>query len=209
MTDLMGRGAGHAPAVRLILASASSARRAVLEAAGLTFEARAVGVDEAEAKRSAAAEGYTAGECALLLAGLKAARVRDPDALVLGCDQLLVCEDRWFDKPPSLAAARETLLALRGRRHVLATAIVAWRGGREVWRHLAEPRLTMRPFSDAFLDAYLAAEGERLLPSVGAYRLEGPGVQLFARIEGEHAAILGLPLLPLLDFLRGHGALLS
>ena len=116
--------------------------------------------------------------------------------------------DDWFDKPADPGAARSHLMALRGRTHLLATAVVAWRGGGRVWGHVATPRLTMRPFSDTFLDAYLAAEGDALLPSVGAYRLEGPGAQLFSRVEGEHAAVLGLPLLPLLEFLRGHGVLL-
>ena len=127
---------------------------------------------------------------------------------MIGADQLLVCEGRWFDKPPDMVAARAQLLALRGRPHELMTAMVCWRGGQRVWQHLARPRLTMRGFSDAFLDAYLALEGEAVLGSVGAYRLEGPGVQLFDAVEGEHSAILGLPLLPLLDFLRGHGVLL-
>ena len=120
---------------------------------------------------------------------------------------MLVCEGRWFDKPAGMDGAREHLRALRGRTHELVSAMVCWRGGARVWQHLARPRLTMRDFSDGFLDAYLEAEGEAVLASVGAYRLEGPGVQLFDRIEGEHSAILGLPLLPLLGFLRQHGLL--
>ncbi len=198
----------------LVLASASVTRRDVLQRAGLAFEAVAAAVDEAAIKEAAQAEGIPAAEAALLLAEAKAMRVarRHPEALVIGCDQLLVCpgEDgrpRWFDKPADLAAARAQLLALRGRRHELVTAAIAWRGGQRVWQDVTTPRLTMRAFSDGFLDAYLAAEGEAVLASVGAYRLEGLGVQLMARIEGEHSAILGLPLLPLLDFLRGHGVL--
>ena len=198
----------------LVLASASAARRAVLEAAGLCFEAMTAAVDEAALKESARAEGLTAGEAATLLAEAKARRAagRRPDALVLGCDQILVLGEArgedWFDKPADRDGARAHLAALRGRTHALATAVVAWRGGRRVWGHVATPRLTMRDASDAFLDAYLAAEGDAVLASVGAYRLEGPGAQLFTRIEGEHAAILGLPLLALLEFLRGHGVLL-
>lgn len=195
----------------LVLASASAARRAVLEAAGLRFAAEAAAVDEAAIKESARAEGLPAEEAAMLLSDAKARRIaaRRPEALVIGADQMLVCDGRWFDKPPDLDAARAQLLALRGRPHVLVTAMVAWRDGARVWQHLARPRLVMRAFSEAFLDAYLAAEGERVLGSVGAYRLEGPGVQLFSSVEGEHSAILGLPLIPLLGFLRDHGVLLG
>lgn len=195
---------------RIILASASSARRAVLEAAGLRFEARPAAVDEAAIKDGALAEGIPPTDTALMLADAKAERIarRDPQALVIGCDQLLVCEGAWFDKPADVAAARAQLLALRGRTHELVTAVVCHRRGGRVWQHVATPRLTMRAFSEAFLDAYLTMEAEHVTHSVGAYRLEGPGVQLFDRVQGEHAAILGLPLLPLLGFLRQHGALL-
>ncbi|MBB5688281.1 septum formation protein Maf [Roseomonas alkaliterrae] len=194
---------------RLVLASASATRRALLASAGLRFEAQAAAVDEAAIKEAAQAEGIVPADAAIMLAEAKAERIarRDPDALVIGCDQLLVCEGRWFDKPADLAAARAQLLALRGRRHELVTAVVCHRQGGRIWQHVAVPRLVMRDFSDAFLDAYLAAEGERVTASVGAYRLEGPGVQLFASVQGEHAAILGLPLLPLLGFLRQHGVL--
>lgn len=193
----------------LILASASAARRAVLAAAGIAFTTAAAAVDEAAIKASAQAEGLPPGEAALLLADAKAQRIarRAPEALVIGADQLLVCEDRWFDKPPDLDAARSHLRTLRGRPHELVTATVCWRHGARVWQHLTRPRLVMRDFSDAFLEAYLLAEGTAVLGSVGAYRLEGPGVQLFAAVEGEHSAILGLPLLPLLGFLRQHGVL--
>ena len=200
---------------RLVLASASVARRALLEGAGLAFTACASAVDEDAMKASARAEGLGAADTALLLADAKAMRMaaKEPEALVIGADQMLVCtingEERWFDKPPSLDAARGHLRLLRGREHRLVTAIVCWRHGARVWHHVAVPRLTMRPISDAFLDAYLALEGERLLASVGAYRLEGPGVQLFQSVTGEHAAVLGVPLLPLLAFLRDHGVLLA
>ncbi len=196
---------------RLLLASASAARAAVLTAAGLRFTVQAAAVDEAAIKASAQAEGLPPDEAAMLLADAKAVRLarRHPEALVLGADQLLVCEGRWFDKPADLAAARGHLLALRGRPHELVTALVCWRHGGRVWQHLARPRLTMREFSGEFLDAYLAAEGEAVLASVGAYRLEGLGAHLFREVRGEHAAILGLPLLPLLGFLRDHGVLLG
>lgn len=191
----------------LILASASAARAALLQAVGLRFEARPARIDEDAVKQAARAEGMPVEDAALLLAELKAARVLAPGALVIGADQLLVCEGRWFDKPRDLAEARQHLLMLRGRTHMLVTAVACLRDGIAVWRHVATPRLRMRPFSEAFLDAYLAAEGEAVLASVGAYRLEGPGVQLFEAVEGEHAAVLGLPLLALLGFLREHGVL--
>ncbi|MBR0659198.1 septum formation protein Maf [Roseomonas oryzicola] len=194
---------------RIVLASASTARRAVLEAAGLRFEALPAAVDEAEIKAAAQAEGIPPADAALMLADAKAERIarRDPEALVIGCDQLLVCEGVWFDKPADLPAARAQLQALRGRTHDLVTAVVCHRHGGRVWQHVAVPRMTMRDFSNAFLDAYLAAEGEVLTRSVGAYRLEGLGAQLFARIQGDQPAILGVPLLPLLAFLRQHGVL--
>jgi septum formation protein len=192
---------------RLVLASASTARRALLDGAGLLFEALPAAVDEAAIKESAQAEGISPADAALMLADAKAERItrRDPEALVIGCDQLLVCEGRWYDKPSELAAARAQLQALRGRQHELVTAIVCHRNGGRAWQHVAVPRLTMRDFSDAFLDDYLALEGQAVLGSVGAYRLEGPGIHLFARVQGDHAAILGLPLLELLGFLRQHG----
>ena len=193
----------------LILASASSARRAVLSAAGLAFTAEAAAVDEAAIKEAAQAEGIPPADAALMLADAKAERIarRHPEALVIGCDQLLVCEGQWFDKPADVAAARGQLQHLRGRAHELVTAVVCHRHGGRVWQHVEVPRLVMRAFSDAFLDAYLAAEAAYVTQSVGAYRLEGPGIQLFERVQGDHAAILGLPLLPLLGFLRQHGVL--
>jgi septum formation protein len=196
---------------RLVLASTSTSRHALLERAGLQFSVAASAVDEAEVKRGAAAEGASAEATALLLAELKAARVarRQPEGLVIGCDQMLVCGNRWFDKPADRAEARAHLAALRGRSHELITAVVCQRGAQRVWHHLSRPRLTMRAFSDAFLDAYVEHEGDALTTTVGAYRLEGLGVHLFAEVTGEHSAILGLPLLPLLEFLRQHGVLLS
>ena len=194
---------------RLILASASPTRHALLTSAGLVFESRAAHIDEDEIKRSARAEGIDAGDTALLLAELKAQRIArsNPDAIVIGCDQLLVCEDRWFDKPTNLADASAHLQALRNRSHTLVTAVLCQRGPQRLWHHVARPKLTMRNFSDAFQADYLQAEGDAVTGTVGAYRLEGLGVHLFDRIDGEHAAILGLPLLGLLGFLRQHGVL--
>jgi septum formation protein len=199
----------HPDQPRLILASASAARLALLRGAGLAVEALPAHVDEAAIKAAARADGASPDETALLLAELKGARVarRHPEALVIAADQLLACGDEWFDKPPTRDAARAQLLALRGRTHTLVTSVLCQRGEARVWHHVARPSLTMRDFSDSFLDAYLAAEGDALTTCVGAYRLEGMGIQLFERIEGDYFSILGLPLLPLLGFLRQHGGL--
>jgi septum formation protein len=198
----------QSPAAR-VLASASATRQEILRRAGLIFEAVAADVDEAAIKSAARRAGGGAGETALQLAECKALRVsrQRPEALVIGADQLLVCGERWFDKPANLGEAREHLLALRGRRHTLVTAVTCLCESRVLWRHVARPQLVMRDFSESFLDAYLALEGEALTAAVGCYRLEGLGVHLFATIAGEHSAILGLPLLPLLGFLRRQGAL--
>ncbi len=194
---------------RLILASGSVARATLLRDAGLHVVVRPPAVDEAAVKREAVATGLPPAHAALRLAELKAAAIDDPDALVIGADQILVCDGRWFDKPSNLAAARANLQALRGRSHTLHTAAVCRQGGRVIWQHIAEPVLRMRPASDGFLDRYLALEGEAVLGCVGAYRLEAIGLQLFEDVHGEHAAILGLPMLSLLDLLRRRGVLLS
>ena len=193
----------------LILASASVTRQHVLRAAGLDFTAIPSDTDEDTVKHTARAQGATAGETALQLAELKARSIaaRHPNALVLGADQILLCEDTWFDKPSNLAAARDQLRALRGKTHTLETALVCVQGTTRIWHHLTRPRLAMRNFTDEFLENYLAAECPDILGSVGAYRLEGPGAQLFSNIEGDFFSILGLPLLPLLDYLRQTGHL--
>ena len=186
----------------LILASASSARRLLLEATGLRFETIPASVDETSVKAGARVLEASAEATALRLARMKAQAINRPNAIVIGADQILVCDNIWFDKPPTLEAAAHHLRPLRGRTHRLATATVAYRGGVEVWKHVTSPRLTMRRFTDGFLALYLAAEGSRILSSVGAYRLEGLGPHLFEAIDGDHSAILGLPIIPLLGFLR-------
>jgi septum formation protein len=193
----------------IILASASGSRAALLRAAGVDFIVDPAELDEGELKREAKRAGKAAIECAIALASAKASTVsrRHPAAHVIGADQLLAMGEEWFDKPADLAEARAQLEALRGRTHVLATAVSVARGGEELWHAASMPELTMRRFSNAFLAAYIAAEGETLLGSVGAYRLEGRGVQLFSRIVGDHFAVVGLPLVELLEFLRAHGVL--
>lgn len=191
----------------LILASRSPARAALLARARVTFEAVPAAVDEAAVKAGMLAEGAPPRDVADALAELKGLRVasRMPDRLVLGADQVLVCNGRLLDKPADLAGARAQLAALRGRRHELHSAVVAFEAGRPVWRHIGRAQLTMRPFSDGFLEAYLAAEGEAVLDSVGAYRLEEGGAQLFSRVDGDIFTVMGLPLLELLAFLRSRG----
>ncbi|HEX3348192.1 MAG TPA: Maf family nucleotide pyrophosphatase [Acetobacteraceae bacterium] len=193
----------------IVLASESTARHALLRAAGVRFEATAPRIDEDEIKASASIQDATADETALLLADLKAKTVarRRPDSLVIGADQLLVYGDRWFDKPRDVAEAAEHLRTLRGRAHTLVTAVCCRRAGSMIWHHVAKPVVTMRPFSDAFLTEYLRAEGDAVTATVGCYKIEGRGIQLFERVEGDDSAIRGLPLLPLLAFLRQHGVL--
>jgi septum formation protein len=198
---------GHAP---LILASASPARAGMLAAAGVPVEQRPAAVDEAEAKEALRADGVAPGDAALAVAELKARRIagQAPATLVLGADQILTCEGRWFDKPRDVAEARAQLAALAGRRHELWTAAIVLRDDARLWHEIAQARLWLRPCSETFLDAYLEAVGDLALGSVGAYQIEGLGAQLFARVEGDRFAILGLPLIGLLECLRVQGVLL-
>ncbi len=193
----------------VILASASAARRTLLEQAGVALTCHPATVDEGAIRQTAAIAGLTAAAVARVLAARKAHQVaaHHPGRVVIGADQMLECDGRWFDKPASLAQARDQLKALRDRRHVLSSAVVVVRDGRVIWGCVEQARLTMRRFSDDFLDRYLAAAGEEVCRSVGAYRIEGLGLQLFTRVDGDHFVILGLPLLPLLDVLRQHGEL--
>jgi septum formation protein len=192
--------------VSLILASASAARRRLLEAAGLAFEVDLPRVDEEGVKASLRAQGLTPRDQADALAELKALSVsRRRSGFVIGADQMLALEGETLDKPKDAGEAREHLLRLRGRAHELVTAAVVAREGVAIWRHIDTPKLKMRAFSEAFLDDYLEQAGEAALHSVGAYQLEGLGAQLFERVEGDYFSVLGLPLLPLLAFLRQHG----
>ena len=194
---------------RLILASASTARAAMLRDAGIEFVVEPAAIDEAAIKSKYRQAGRDALACAMALAEAKARGVarRHPEALVIGADQILVAAAEWFDKPADLAEAAAQLRRLRGRLHVLATAACAYQAEDCLWQASASPELTMRCFGEGFLADYIAAEGPALHGSVGAYRLEGRGVQLFSRIDGDHFAILGLPLIELLGFLRQRGLL--
>lgn len=197
---------------QLILASQSASRRAMLEAAGVPFVAEAAHIDEDAVKESMVNEGTDGRRLADALAELKAIKIsqRHPTALVLGCDSTVTAADgSLIDKVATRDEAVAQLRALAGTTHRLTSAAVVAQGGQPIWRHVDTARLTMRPFSDAFLETYLASEWPAIGGCVGGYRLEGLGAQLFRRIDGDHFTILGLPLLPLLDWLRVRGILTS
>jgi septum formation protein len=195
------------PSPALVLASASASRASILRSAGLDVATEPATIDEATIKESLRHEGAESDHVAEVLAELKAKRVSERffDAFVIGADQVLDCEGAWYDKPGNPDDARQQLKALRGKTHELISAVCIVRGGVRLWHHTARARMTMRDFSDGFVEEYLSAVGAEVCRSVGSYQLEGRGVQLFSRIEGDYFTILGLPLLPLLDFLRAHG----
>jgi nucleoside triphosphate pyrophosphatase len=186
----------------LILASQSRARQMLLQNAGIAFEAVPAAIDERALQQSSGLSGPA--DIAALLAREKAVAVsmQAPDRYVVGADQTLALENRLFNKPSGRAQAAEQLRALAGRTHELNSAIAVARGGKIMFAHVAVARMSMRPVTDAEIEAYLERAGEAVTSSVGAYQLEGSGVHLFERIEGDHFTILGLPLLPLLAFLR-------
>ncbi|WP_427453302.1 Maf family protein [Litorimonas sp. WD9-15] len=191
---------------RLILASGSAIRRQILDGAGLDYEVIVRPVDEAAIKEAMLAENSRLHDIADALAEAKALRVsRQEPGLVIGADQIMVMDGTLFDKPKDLAEARERLLSMRGKKHELIGAVVICENGVPVWRHLCRTKLWVRDFSEDFLDQYIELEGEALTKSVGAYRFEGPGAQLFEKVEGGFFAILGLDLLPVLDYLRTRG----
>ncbi len=195
---------------RIVLASGSQSRRAVLAAAGVEADTVKPNVDEDAAKAAFRADGMSVRDQAMQLAELKSVKVSMREqGLVIGCDQMLSLDGEAFDKPVNLDDARNHLRKLSGKPHTLETAIVICEDGNPVWRHLARPRLTVRPLSGTFIETYVDTVGDPLLSTVGAYQLEGLGAQLFTRIEGDYFSILGLPLLPLLDYLRTRGVLMS
>lgn len=194
--------------IPVTLASKSAARAQVLTAAGVAFETVGAGVDEGAVKRGLLEGGATPRDVADALAELKAVKASlGRPGLVIGADQTLDLKGELFDKAESLDEARDRLSMLRGQTHKLHSAVVVAKDGVAIWREVPAATLTMRPFTDVFLDAYLARHGEGLLASVGCYRLEDDGVQLFEKIDGDYFTILGLPLMGLLDLLRRHGAL--
>lgn len=195
----------------VVLASASPSRRAMLQAAGLDCVVDPPAIDEDSVKQAMRADGAAPADVAETLAEMKARQVsrRHPDVMVIGADQMLVCGDVWFDKPVDRDHARGHLQALRGRSHRLIASVVVVQNEARQWHHSGAVSLTMRSFSDAFLDDYLARAGDTVLASVGAYQLEGNGAQLFSRVDGDYFTVLGLPLLPLLDYLRTRGVLIS
>jgi septum formation protein len=193
--------------MKLILASQSTARKQMLENAGVSFVTESPMVDEEAIKQSLRTRALSGRDLADALAEFKALKLsrRHPDALVLGADQTLECKDgTLLDKPESLPALRQQLQRLSGSTHDLWSAAVLAQAGQPIWRHVERCRMHMRPLSPDFIDQYLEIEGEGLLACVGGYRIEGLGIQLFDKVEGSHFAIMGLPLLPLLDILRQH-----
>jgi septum formation protein len=197
-----------AAAANIVLASTSAIRMQILKAAGVPFEAVPAGVDEDSIKTALLAEGVGPRDIADALAEAKAVKVsRRRTGLVIGADQTLDFQGRLFDKAASIDEARERLKAMRGHSHKLHCGMVVARDGVPIWREVVTTTLRMRPFTDAWLEAYLQRNCPDILASVGCYQLEGEGVQLFDKIEGDYFAILGLSLIPLLDLLRRHEAL--
>jgi septum formation protein len=195
-------------AAEIVLASTSDVRRRLLESAGISARVVPPTIDETQIKNKWNPAG-SGGDLALRLAAAKAEAVslRHPRAVVIGADQILILRDRIFDKPRNLQQATLQLSQLRGNTHSLMTAVSVARNGTLAWNECVGAELTMRTFSDAFLATYLASIGDDAFTSVGAYKLEGRGVQLFDRIEGDYFSILGLPLIPLLSYLRSEGCL--
>jgi septum formation protein len=191
----------------LLLASKSAVRHALLVAAGIAVRAEPANIDERALEARLGAQDPSA--VAKMLAHAKAGAVaaKHSNMNVLGADQTLALGGRRFSKPQNIAAAREQLLHLRGKTHTLHSGVAIVRGGELLFEYCETARLTMREFSDSFLDSYLQTVGNAALQSVGGYQLEAAGIQLFEKVEGDHSTILGLPLLPLLLWLREHGLL--
>lgn len=195
----------------VILASGSKIRAKLLQDAGVLFNIEIARIDETAIIASLNAEGAKPHDIVDALAEYKAQRVagKYSESLVIGCDQILVCDKRIYEKAATIKEARETLKSLRGKAHQLMSAIVIYENGKPVWRHIGRAQLVMRDFSDVFLEDYLKQSGEKILSSVGCYQLEGSGVQLFTRIQGDYFTILGIPLLEVLGFLRTRGVLIN
>ena len=199
------------PDVEIVLASASQSRAALLKGAGLDVLIRPADIDETVIKDESRRDDKDVATTAARLARGKSEKISNlfPKAFVIGADQMLDCGGEWLDKPTDMATAAESLRLLRGRTHELVTSVSIVRAGREQWCLTDRATLVMRDFSDEFLETYLHRVGEAALSSVGAYQLEGLGAQLFERIDGDYFTILGLPLLPVLGYLRNEGALMA
>ena len=198
------------PKGALVLASQSSTRRKMLADAGIHFIVRAAHVDEEGLRASATASLMPAADIAVLLAEMKARKVAHdnddhPSGFVLGADQILVCDDQILGKPKTHEMAASHLQLLSGKTHQLLTAAVIYRDGERIWHHIEAPTLTMWPLTDEFIDHYLQAIGDAALATPGSYQIEGWGAHLFSSITGCSYAVLGLPILQVLAFLRGHG----
>lgn len=193
----------------VILASASQIRQDLLRQAGLEFQIKPARIDEDAIRAALEAEGATPRDVADALAEFKARKVseKQPEALVIGCDQVLAFKGRILSKPRDIADARAQLTLLRGQRHKLLSAVVIYEDAKPVWRHVGEVRLTMRDFSDAYLDAYLARNWDSIRHAVGCYKLEEEGVRLFSGVDGDYFNVLGLPLFQMLAFLTQNGTL--
>ena len=192
---------------KIILASGSPHRRMLLENAGLEFQIEKPDIDERTVEAALAGSGATPEDVAAVLAEAKAVAVseRYPEAIVIGSDQTLSLGDELFHKPVDMEAARRQLLRLAGKTHQLSSAVVLAQKGNAIWRHVAAAHMTMRQFDPAYVGRYLSKVGAAALSSVGCYQIEGRGVRLFEKIEGDFFTIVGLPLLPLLSALRDRG----
>ena len=207
-------GAARLPTGQLILASTSRTRQRLLEQAGFAFETCVASIDEVSIRQSCAADGIAAGDVAVILAEMKgraaSAKVAvSPGTQLLAADQILEIDGEMLGKPADRAGAAAQLARLQGRAHRLLTAAVIFRDGERIWHHLAEAKLTMRSLDQDEIESYLDLLGDAALWSPGSYQIETLGIHLFSRIEGCHYGILGLPLLEITAFLRGHGLMLS
>jgi len=195
----------------VILASGSEIRAKLLRDTGVVFDIEVAKIDEAAIIASLKVEKAKPHEIVDTLAEYKAQRIaaRYNEKLVIGCDQILVCDKQIYEKATSVKEARETLMALRSKPHQLMSSVVIFENGRPVWRHIGRAQLIMRDFSDVFLNDYIGQQGDSILSSVGCYKLEEAGAQLFSHIQGDYFTILGIPLLEVLGFLRTRGVLID
>jgi len=195
------------PSTQIILATASPTRQAMLRDAGLSFISIPAAVDEESLRQAAYSDGVTAPDAATLIAEMKARQIarQHGDAFVIGADQLLECDGVWYAKPRDRKEAEETLRRLSGRTHHLVTAAVVFRGDQRLWHQVESPAISMRRLSKGFISSYLDAIGPEITATPGVYQIEALGAHLLSRIEGSPYAVLGMPLLPLLAFLREHG----